>query len=283
MNKIGLVLEGGAFRGVFTAGIVDCLLEKEVQFPYVIGVSAGACNMLGFLSKQKGYGKGCIIQANPADRFYGLNHMVKSHKIVDLDRLCFEYPFNQNPYDFDEFFSSQSIGEVVVTNCDTGQAEYLQEISSSERLMLITKASSSIPLITSMVEIDNKRYLDGGLSDAVPLLRAIDMGFKKNVIVMTKNIGETIIMNKYEIAFCERHYRNFPNLVKTLTDRPEMYAKTLVVIDEQEKNGDAFVIRPEIPMISIFETDEGKLKQMYNHGYELMEQYYEELLMFMQY
>lgn len=282
MNDIGLVLEGGAFRGIFTAGILDYLLEKEVQFPYVIGVSAGACNMLGFLSKQKAYAKRSLIQEEPSDRFYGLNQMAKSHKLVNLDRLCLEYPYNQNPFDFDTFFQTPSIGEVVVTNCDTGEAEYLEERSSRERLLLMTKASSSILLLTSMVEIDHKRYLDGGLSDSVPLLRAIDRGFKKNVIVMTKNKGDTETLNKHELAFCEMHYRRFPSLVKTLKDRNDMYRKTLAIIEEHEKNGDVFVIRPEVPKIHTFETDEEKLVNIYDHGYEVMGRYYNQLLDFMQ-
>ena len=282
MNDIGLVLQGGAFRGIFTAGILDYLLEKDLQFPYVVGVSAGACNMLGFLSKQKAYAKRSLIQENPSDRFYGLNQMTKSHKLVDLDRLCLEYPYKQNPYDFDTFFQTPSIGEVVVTNCDTGQAEYLQERSSRERLLLMTKASSSIPLLTSMVEIDHKRYLDGGLSDSVPLLRAIDQGFKKNVIVLTKDRDHIETLNKYEIAFCEMHYRKFPNLVKTLTERNDMYQKTIALIDDYEKKGDAFVIRPQVPMIRTFETDEEKLLTIYNHGYNLMENYYDQLLDFIQ-
>lgn len=281
MKKIGLVLEGGAFRGIFTAGVIDYLIEKEVHFPYVVGVSAGACNMLGFLSKQCEYGKRSIIQGEPSERFYGLNHMVHSRKIVDLDRLFFEYPYKQNPYNFDNYFNSDSIGEIVVTNCDTGQAEYLVENSSEEKLLLMAKASSSIPILTSMVEIDQQLYLDGGLADSVPLLRSIEKGNKKNVIIMTKNAGQSVTMNKYEKAFYERHYKNYPNLVETLMKRPEMYAKTLKVIEEHEKHGDVFVIRPEVPMIRIFETDVVKLEEIYQHGYDIMEKYYNQLVEFM--
>lgn len=281
MSDIGLVLEGGAFRGVFTAGIVDFLIEKDVEFPYVVGVSAGACNMLGYISKQRGYAKRSIIQEKPEDRFYGLNHMVKSHKIIDLDRLCFEYPYNQNPFDFDQYFKSRSMGEMVVTNCESGKAEYLEENQSKDRLLLMTKASSSLPILTSMVEIDDHKYLDGGLADSIPIKRAIKKGFDKNVVVMTKNESELATLSKYEKLFCERHYRNYPNLVKTITDIPKTFDKTIKLIHEQEKSGHALVLRPELPMIKSYETDEDKLKRLYDHGYEIMKDNYELLIEFM--
>jgi predicted patatin/cPLA2 family phospholipase len=209
MSNIGLVLEGGALRGIFTAGVLDYLLERNIYFPYVVGVSAGACNMLGYVSKQIGYTRDSMIQKDASQRFYGLNQLLKSGKLMNLDKIFFDYPYKEKPFDFDTYFNSEIEGEMVVTNCLTGKAEYLQETILDKRLSTIGKASSSMPLFTSMVDIDGCPYLDGGLSDSIPIHRALDKGYKKNVVILTRNKGSEVTLTSYQ----KKYIRVFTTII----------------------------------------------------------------------
>ena len=127
-NGVGLVLEGGALRGVFTAGVLDYFMKKGLKLPYAVGVSAGACNLIGYASHQIGYTKNCMIQREVKNHYFGVNQLIHAKTIINLDRIFYEYPYNQLPFDFKAFFDSDIRTEFVVTNCDTGKAEYLSEV-----------------------------------------------------------------------------------------------------------------------------------------------------------
>ena len=168
-----LVLEGGATRGVFTSGVLDFLMEKDFYTTDVIGVSAGACNAIDYVSRQIGRTKKCMIHKEKEYDFYlGLRKMVKEKSMMDMDLIFDRYPKELIPFDFDTYFQSEMKCDQVVTNCETGKAEYLDERKEKERLLKICRASSSMPLAAPIVRIDGVPYLDGGLSDSVPIERA---------------------------------------------------------------------------------------------------------------
>ena len=147
MKKAGLVLEGGANRGIFTAGVLDFLMEKEFYFPYVVGPSAGACNATGYVSHQKGRMRKCTIVTEKENSYVSLKNTLKTHTLLDMDMVFRKYPEEIFPFDFDAYFQSDIQCEMVVTNCITGRAEYLSEHSDPRRLMEICRASSSMPLV----------------------------------------------------------------------------------------------------------------------------------------
>ena len=159
-HQSSLVLEGGGSRGVFTAGVLDYLMEKEVKFPYVVGVSAGSCNALDYVSWQPGRTRDCMIIEDKANSYIATKEALKKHELFDMDMLFDKYPNELFPFDFDTFFQSDTECELVVTNCQTGDAEYMTEKHDRKRLMDIGRASSSIPVVSPMVEIDGVPYLD---------------------------------------------------------------------------------------------------------------------------
>ena len=168
-NETALVLEGGGNRGVFTAGVLDYLMEQKVEFPYVVGVSAGACNAMDYVSGQVGRTRRCMIVENKEYSYISLKNILDKKSLFDMDMIFDRYPNEIFPFDFDEYFKSDIECEMVVTNCLTGEAEYLSEKQDRRRLMDICRASSSIPGMSPMVTIDGQLYLDGGAADSIPL------------------------------------------------------------------------------------------------------------------
>lgn len=278
-----LVLEGGATRGVFTSGALDFLMEKEFYTTDVIGVSAGACNATDYVSRQIGRTKKCMIHKEKEyDYYLGFRKMFKEKSMMDMDMIFDRYPNELIPFDFDTYFESEISCEQVVTNCETGKAEYLTETKDKERLLKITRASSSMPLAAPIVRIDGVPYLDGGLADSVPIQRALKKERNKIIVILTRNegyrkkrpsLGETRI---YRAA-----YKKYPELVRTILRRPYVYNKQMELIEQLEKNGDIFVLRPKIKTISRLEKNYDRLTSFYEHGYVQMKEEYERLLEYM--
>ena len=275
-----LVLEGGATRGVFTSGVLDFLMEKDFYTTDVIGVSAGACNAIDYVSRQIGRTKKCMIHKEKEYDFYlGLRKMVKEKSMMDMDLIFDRYPKELIPFDFDTYFQSEMKCDQVVTNCETGKAEYLDERKEKERLLKICRASSSMPLAAPIVRIDGVPYLDGGLADSVPIERALKKGRKKIIVILTRNegyrkkkpsLGETRI---YRAA-----YKKYPNLVRTILRRPYVYNKQMGQIEQLERKGEIFVLRPKIKTIGRMEKNYDRLTSFYEHGYVQMKEEYERLL-----
>lgn len=275
-----LVLEGGATRGVFTSGVLDFLMEKDFYTTDVIGVSAGACNAIDYVSRQIGRTKKCMIHKEKEYDFYlGLRKMVKEKSMMDMDLIFDRYPKELIPFDFDTYFQSEMKCDQVVTNCETGKAEYLDERKEKERLLKICRASSSMPLAAPIVRIDGVPYLDGGLADSVPIERALRKGRKKIIVILTRNegyrkkkpsLGETRI---YRAA-----YKKYPNLVRTILRRPYVYNKQMEQIEQLERKGEIFVLRPKIKTIGRMEKNYDRLTSFYEHGYVQMKEEYERLL-----
>lgn len=279
--KIGLVLEGGAFRGLFTAGVLDYLMQNDVQFKYAVGVSAGAGNQMNFISRQEGRTKD-VIQADEENAYFGPKQMRKSRKLLNLDRMFFEFPYNQYPYDFDKYENSELEWEVVVTNCESGKAEYLKKSTNQMDMLTAAKASCSIPILCAPVELDGKYYLDGSVADSIPVQRALDAGCDKVFVILTRRSGETptnygkmrLIMHPYK--------KRYPELYSALMRRTEVYQQQIELLEKLEREGRAFVIRPEIHSISKFETDKDKMDEFYQHGYDIMSKKADELKKFME-
>jgi predicted patatin/cPLA2 family phospholipase len=266
LNNIGLVIEGGALRGIFTAGVLDFFIEKGLKFPYIVGVSAGACNLLGYAAQQIGYTKNCMIQRDAKDQYLGINQLLQTKSLINLDRIFYEYPYSQLPFNFRAFFNSGITTEFVVTNCNTGKPEYLHENSDEHRLSTLGKASASVPLFSKMVELDDNKYLDGGLADSIPIKRAMKQGFFKNVVILTRSRGNVPTMNSYLKVLYQTFYKEFPQLIETILNRPAMYRQQLALLDSLQEEGKVFVIRPSVPEIKRFETDSDKLEAYYQHG-----------------
>ncbi len=275
LNKIGLVLEGGGLRGVFTSGVIDCFLDHNIVFDYVVGVSAGCCNMYQYVAGKRGYFRSCMIQKNPFNSFYGVPQMVTSHKFVDLDKVFEEYTV-QYGFSYEDFVASRIEWEAVVSNIETGLPEYMKT-DDSERAKLIGRASCSMPGLTSPVEIDGQLYLDGGICDSIPAERALNNDCDKLVVVLTRKKGNYSTFNDAAKILFRRIYGSHPEFLKALMDRNDLYRDQVALCEELERNGKAMIIRPTIQEVGRLESNEDDLLLSYYHGYTKTKEYLERI------
>ncbi len=279
--KSGLVLEGGAVRGIFTAGALDYLLEKDMTVDYTVGVSAGSCNAVDFVSRQFDRTRQCFMPERKS-RYLTSESIFKKHSIFDMDLIFDKYPREIYPFDFDTFFHSDTECEIVVTNCRTGKAEYKSEAADKIRLMELCRASSSMPLATPMVLLDGEWYVDGGVGDSIPVKRAISKGCDKLIIILTRPKEYRKQANTRTDKIWKLYLRKYPNLAKAMCHRYKVYNTQVEWVDRLEKEGRAFVLRPEIPVVSRIEQDHEKLMEFYRHGYISMMRRYDELCRFLE-
>ena len=279
-----ICLEGGATRGVFTSGALDFLMEKELYLSHVIGVSAGSCNGVDYVSRQPGRTRDCMIHKEKEDDYYsGVRKLIRKKSLLDMDLIFDKYPNDLFPFDYDTYFASEMECEIVVTNCVTGKAEYMTERKDRERLMRLCRASSSMPLVAPMVNIDGTPYLDGGLADSIPIDRALGLGNEKIVLILTRNPGYKKKMTTRAAANLYRKaYQRYPKLARAAIRRNFEYNRTMLKINELEKAEKIFVLRPTIPTVSRLERKYDTLMQFYEHGYESMEERYDKLCAYLE-
>ena len=273
IRKMGLVLEGGGMRGVFTSGVLDAFMKYDLYFSYVVAVSAGACNGLSYISRQPRRARLSNIDMLVKYNYIGLRHLVTQGCIFDPELLYDRFPNELIPYDYDTYFASPSTFEMVVTNCNTGRAEYLTEKDGDrQRLLDICRASSSLPYVSNVIDVDGQPYLDGGIVDSIPVGRAIDMGYDRNVLVLTRNRGYRNTSKDRKIP--KFIYKKYPRLRVALSRRIAEYNHQLEMVEEMEDKGLVDVIRPLRPMdVDRIEKDEKKLEALYEEGFQLGEEY----------
>ena len=267
-NNTALVLEGGGLRGVFTCGVLDCFMEHGITFPFIVGVSAGACNGLSYMSGQKGRAKATNIDLLDKYHYIGLKYLIQQGCIMDYKLLFEDFPNKVIPYDFDAYFQNPTKFVMVTTNCLTGKAEYLEEKASSDRLMKIVRASSSLPFVSTITYVDDVPMLDGGIADSIPLQYSLEQGYKNIIVVLTRNKGYRKKAGGMKAA--KLFYRKYPALQKALTERNAVYNKTMDLIESLEDQGRITVIRPLRPVeVGRMEKDTAKLTALYEEGYEV--------------
>lgn len=262
--KTGLVLEGGGFRGIYTAGVLDVFMEQDISFDGLIGVSAGTAHGCSFLSSQKGRSIDYYTKYCNDWRFMSLKSFIKTGDIVGVQFAYHDLPEKLVPYDFEAFKSCNTDFYAVVTNLESGKAEYLKVNDMRDDIDCL-RASASLPYFSRIVELNGKKYLDGGCADGIPIAKFREMGYKKNVIVLTRHDGYA---KKQEHGiFAKLKYRKYPEFVRTLLNLHERYNKTLEYIRELEREGSVFVIRPSVPLdIGRMEHDKEKVRAVYNIG-----------------
>lgn len=266
-KNIGLVLEGGGMRGVFTCGVLDYFMDNEIWFPYAVGVSAGACNGLSYMSRQRGRAKYSNIDLLKKYKYIGIKHFIKKRNIMDFDLLFHDFPEHIIPYDYDAYFSSPSRFEMVTTNCLTGKPNYFEEKESSGRVIDIAKASSSLPLMCPIAYVDDTPMLDGGITDSIPVLRAMEQGYGRNVVVLTRNRGYR--KEGKDVKVPSFIYKKYPEIREALSHRGKLYNDQLDLVEKLEDEDKLLVIRPELPiLVDRIEKDTQKLTDLYNQGYE---------------
>ena len=266
-EKTGLVLEGGGMRGVFTCGVLDYLMDHKIRFPYAIGVSAGACNGLSYMSHQRGRGKFSNIDLLAKYKYIGIRPLVKKRGLIDQQLLFHRFPDRILPYNYKAYAENPNRFEMVTTDCITGRACYWEEKHDEKRIIEIVKASSSLPYACPMSYVDGHPMLDGGIVDSIPLLRAYEQGYDKCVVVLTRNKGYRKSTKKVPVpSFI---YKQYPRLRVALRNRNKIYNEQLELVERLEEEGKIIVIRPEKPIVvGRMETSVKKLTDLYDQGYE---------------
>lgn len=263
----GLILEGGGMRGVFTCGVLDNLMDRGIRFPYTIGVSAGACNGLSYMSEQRGRGKFSNIDLLEKYRYIGLKQLIFKGNIMDFDLLFHKFPEEIIPYHYDKFAACKERFEMVTTSCRTGRACYYDEKMDPVRIIDIVKASSSLPFVSPISYVDGEPMLDGGIADSIPLLRARELGFDNNLGVLTRNKGYRKPQKPTTVPWF--FYRKYPLLREAIRRRNTLYNEQIDLVELLEDKGELVVIRPQKPItVDRIERDTRKLLDLYNEGYE---------------
>lgn len=267
-NRVGLVLEGGGMRGVYTAGILEYFLESQLFFPYVIGVSAGACNAASYLSKQKGRNKTVTIEYASDPRYISWRNYFRNRQFFGMDFIFDEIPNNHVPYHYDVFYNSPSEFVVGTTDCLTGDPVYFKKQDYGKDLLTVLRASSSLPFIAPEVRFKDKILLDGGISDPIPLKKAQQDGFAKNIVILTRNKGYLKKPSKFHYLV-NRKYPEYKGLQQSLRNRYQIYNETVEYLEMEEKKGNVLIIRPTQPLkVGRMERNPQRLEELYNQGYE---------------
>lgn len=281
MDKTGLILEGGGTRGVFSAGVLDYFMEHDLYLPYVIGVSAGACNAVNYVAHQPGRSKRCMIDYLRAGSYVGFKNLIKKRSLFDMDLIFDIFPNSVFPFDYKTFFEADQTCLLTTTNCLNGKAVYINEKKSKNRIMAACRASSSLPLVAPIVNIDEIPMMDGGMADSIPIKKALKDGCSKVVVILTRNKGYIKKVTPRINRVSNVIYKEYPNLVKAIKSRPKKYNKTIEYIEKLEEAGKIFVIRPEIPVVKQAESNPDILDNFYEHGYEMAKQIYPKLMKYL--
>ena len=265
-RNTGLVLEGGGMRGVFTSGVLDAFMKHDCYFPYVVAVSAGACNGLSYISRQPRRARYSNIDMLQKYGYISLKSLLMQGSIFDPNILYDRFPNEIVPFDYDAYRQNPATFEVVTTNCLTGRAEYLSEKHDSNRLTAIVKASSSLPYVAQITMVNDIPMLDGGIVDSIPVQRSIETGHSFNVVVMTRNRG--FRSKEPDVKVPRLVYGDYPRLRVALSHHVEAYNAQLDMIERMEDWGEVVVIRPQRPMeVDRICRDVDKLERLYEEGY----------------
>lgn len=262
-----LILEGGTLRPIFSAGVMDALLDNNITFPYCIGVSAGITNGVSYISKQKGRNLEVVTKYRNDNRYLSYRNFLRCKSIFGIDFVFDEIPNNLIPFDMDTYRKYPGKVLVGVTNAHTGKTEYLNGKDLDDKATML-RATCAIPLLFPVIKINGKEYYDGGLCDPIPIKKAIADGNTKHLIVLTQPKGYKKELSKKNILVAKLLNKKYPNLKTPLLNRHNHYNETVKFCEQLESEGKVLILRPEYNLDS-FEKDINKLKSSYDHGYNL--------------
>lgn len=272
MKKIGLVLEGGGFRGIFAEGFTAWLLEHNIEIPYVIGVSMGATNGANYISKQRGRNLAIVEEFIDDPRYLSKKNLVTKGSLFDLDFIFNDIAKGYNKFDFNTFMTSSQELVVGAMNCTTGQTTFVKKSQSDEAAMMdALRASISLPFISRIAMIDNHPHLDGGISDPIPVKQALSDGCEKVIVVSTRE--QDYVKTPFKgAAVGKLFYRQYPQITEALKARHLIYSETQDYITDLERQNIAMVIRPMHALpVGRTEKNLDKIRSVFNAGYAAAE------------
>ena len=279
--KTGLVLEGGGMRGLFSAGVMDVMMEDGIRFDGIIGVSAGAAFGVNYKSGQRGRALRYNVDYCQDKRYCGIRSLLKTGNLFNTEFCYDEIPLKLDVFDFDAFERDPTALSITCTDVESGKPVYHEYRGRADHGFDWVRASASLPVVSQMVEIDGLKLLDGGIADSIPVAYFERIGYTKNVVILTQPQGYRKEKNQL-LPLIRVKYRHYPNLVKALEMRHLMYNAELALIQEQEKQGNLFVIRPHLPLeVKRMEKDPARLRTCYEMGRHAAKTAREQLLAFL--
>lgn len=263
-----LILEGGTFRPIFSSGVMDALLDYDIHFPYVIGVSAGITDGFSYVSRQKKRNLDILMNHRHDKRYVGMRNYLSDRSLFGLKFVYETIPNEIYPFDWKTFLESPTTIKVGVTNVHTGKCEYLDGKQLDKQCTML-KATCAIPFAFPVITLDGKQYYDGGICDPIPVKKAMADGHEKLLIVLTRPQEYRKSLSRSNVIASRLLKKKYPALVKPLLTRHDYYNETVRYCEQLEKEGKAIILRPTSDIqIDSFEKDLNKIKRIYDYGYD---------------
>ncbi len=281
-NRVGIVLEGGAMRSLFSAGVVDFLMDKGIHIPNMLAVSAGAYAGMNYASGQRGRCLESMVGTLEEYPYMGPKTFFTKGTFFDMDYLFDVVPKQKFPFDFEMF--RRFAGRFITSTVDltTGEANYHEHFESEEELFSICRAANSMPFLAKVASVNGVPSLDGGMADAIPIERALQEDWDKMVVVLTRDSAYRKAEKSIPyMTLLRLVYRKYPKFIKLVEGRAKRYNDSIDKVEQLEKEGRVFLIRPTELTISNSESNVPKLRAYYQHGYDSVAARYEELLEFL--
>ena len=275
-----LILEGGTFRTVFSAGVLDSFLDHELMMPYIIGISAGAINAASYVSQQKERTLRVIVDYRHDKRYMGYGNFLKEKSLFGLNFAYDEIPNKLDLFDWETFQNYDGTVLFGITNALTGEVEYMNALEMDRRCMML-RASCAIPILFPEIVINDLPYFDGGLSEPIPIQKAMFDGFNKHVIVLTQPKGYRKKVDKKSKWMMKLLKKRYPKLVDVMEKHADKYNETVAFLEQLEEQGKAFIFRPDHALNS-FEKDTTVMHQTYQLGYKQATDRMDELKAFLE-
>lgn len=260
-----LILEGGTFRTIFTSGVLDAILEEGILMPYIAAISAGAINAVSYMSLQPERTKRVLVTYRKDGRYMGIRNLLKEKSVFGLDFAYNVIPNQLDLFDWDTYYNYPGKVEFGVTNAMTGKVEYMDAHVMDKQCQML-RATCAIPFMFPEIKINDIPYYDGGLSDPIPIKRAIEQGFDKHLMILTRPLGYQKPIDKKNLMVMKLFAKRYPKLIESMHDRAKNYNATLAHCLALEEQGKAFIFMPDSPLKSF----EGKVERMeynYQMGY----------------
>lgn len=264
--KIGLVLEGGGLRATYTIGVLDCLMDRHISVDYVIGVSAGACHGTSFVSRQRGRARRINNKYVSDPRYISLGNLARTGSLFGMDFIFNTIPHQLEPFNYEDFFTNPCEFWTGVTDMETGLPAYFPKTALNHDTTVL-QASSSLPLVGKPVAYQGRLYMDGGISDPIPVARALADGCDKLIVVLTRHRDYVKSPEGKRLAY-KRIFRQYPAMEKAMANRHLRYRESQALLRRLEAEGRALVLAPQEPLsIGRFETNLLRLEEVYQAGY----------------
>lgn len=263
----GIVLEGGTFRPIYSCGVMDALLSENILLPYCIGVSAGIADGVSYISRQPQRNLEIMQKYRNDKRYMSRKNWKKNKSIFGLDFVFDEIPNELVPFDMETFRSYQGTCLVGVTNAATGKMEYKNAMDMDKQFTML-RATCALPMFFPAIELDGRKYYDGGLKDPIPVRKALADGCDKVIIVLTQPKGYIKKLGKYDKMGARMLGRKYPEIKRAILSRPDRYNQEVRFCEQLVKEGTAMIFRPN-HLLNSFESDVRKLEMAYWHGYRM--------------